>query len=42
MILCALIGYGVARFAGVSSGVVIGLFAGLLIAPLVPKPAPDA
>ena len=42
MILCTLAGYAAARFADVESGALIGLLAGVVLAPLVPLPAPSA
>ena len=39
VILCALIGYGAATFAGVASGLLYGVLAGFVVAPFVPLPA---
>jgi hypothetical protein len=41
VILCALAGYG-ATFFGVTSGLLIGVVVGLVVAPFVPLPEPGA
>lgn len=38
MILCALAGFAVTKFADVQAGTLVGLLAGMLIAPFIPIP----